>query len=567
MPRLLHAIVVAVGLAGALASAQTAGFVPVTDRMLQNPDPADWINWRRTLDGWGYSPLSQINAQTAARLTLVWSRVVTPGVGETTPLVYKGTMYLAKPMDEKGSGGVLALDAATGQLRWEYRKTLEARPAFDGRMRSLAIFKDRIYLNTPDAHIVALDARSGAVVWDETVADYKLGYRYTSGPIVVNGRIVAGMTGCDRYKNDVCFISAHDADTGKQVWRTATIARPGEPGGDTWGDLPLTFRAGGDAWIPGSYDPRTNLIYWSVAQAKPWARVSRGTDGDALYTNSVLALDPQTGKIVWFHQFLPGETHDMDEVFESILIDRGDRRSIFKMGKLGILWEIDRTNGRFLSAHDLGYQTIVDLNTSTGRVTYRPGMIPEEGVALDFCPGLGGIRTWRAMAYHPATKALYIPISLSCQRSIFSAVEKVEGGGGNSVRPFAGEKTVSTFPHPESPNSRGGLIAMDTVTGGILWSNPTRRGPTTATLTTGGGLVIVGDGDGDLNVHDAKSGKIVFQTRLPFVASGFPITYQVAGRQYLTFPAGPTGPGISVFALGAPGAVPPVPPTAAAPRE
>jgi alcohol dehydrogenase (cytochrome c) len=549
MSNCFRSVLLAVLLAGVLASAQDADFVPVTDATLQHPDPADWLNWRRTLDGSGYSPLDQINASNAAQLAPVWSRVVTPGVGETTPLVYKGTMYLAKPMSEDGGGGVLALDAATGALRWEYRKALETRPAFDGRMRSLAIYKDRIYLNTPDAHIVALDARSGKVVWDRTVADYRLGYRYTSGPIVARGRIVAGMTGCDRYKDDVCFISAYDPDSGQEVWRTSTIARPGEPGGDTWGDLPLLFRAGGDAWLPGSFDADTNLVYWSVAQAKPWARVSRGTDGDALYTNSVLALDPDSGKIVWHHQFLPGETHDMDEAFESILINRGERRSLFKMGKLGILWELDRTTGRFLSAHDLGYQTILDVNKSTGAVTYRRGMIPRDSVPIEFCPGLGGIRTWRAMAYHPATQAFYIPISLSCQRSIFRPVERVAGGGGNSVRPFAGEETLATLPHPESPNSRGQFIAMDVASGVILWSHPTRRGPSTAALTTGGGLAIVGDGDGDLTVHDVKTGTIVFQTRLPFVASGFPITYQVGLRQFIAFPAGPSGPGISVFAL------------------
>jgi alcohol dehydrogenase (cytochrome c) len=143
-------------------------------------------------------------------------------------------------------------------------------------------------------------------VWDTQVADPQLGYEYTSGPIVVRGKVIAGITGCSRYKDDVCFITAHDAATGKELWRTSTIARPGEPGGDTWGDLPLTFRAGGDAWISGSYDPETNLIYWGTAQAKPWARVARGTDGDALYTNSTLALDPDSGKMKWYYQHMQG---------------------------------------------------------------------------------------------------------------------------------------------------------------------------------------------------------------------------------------------------------------------
>ena len=237
---------------------------------------------------------------------------------------------------------------------------------------------DRIFGTTNDAHIVALDARTGKLVWDTTVADSKLGYEYTSGPIVVRGKVIAGITGCSRYKEDVCFITGHDAATGKELWRTSTIARPGEPGGDTWGDLPLAFRAGSDAWISGSYDPDTNLVYWGTAQAKPWARAVRGTDGDALYTNSTLALDPDTGKMKWYYQHLPGETQDMDEVFESMLIDIGGRKSLFKMGKLGILWQLDRTTGAFIQATDLGYQNIVRVEPHTGKVTYRPGQDPAD---------------------------------------------------------------------------------------------------------------------------------------------------------------------------------------------
>ena len=244
------------------------------------------------------------------------------GLAQATPIVHDGVMYLPNPLNV-----VQALDAVTGDLIWEYRKEFEWSPddSFRSRTRAIAIYDDKIYLNTNDAHIVALDARTGEVAWDHTVADTRLGYRYTSGPIVVTGKIVAGMTGCERYKDGTCFISAHDPQTGAELWRTSTIAQPGEPGGDTWGDLPTTFRAGGDAWIPGSYDPQTNLMYWSTAQAKLWARLSRGTDGDALYTNSVLALEPQTGRLEWYYQFVPGETHDLDEVFESVLIDHNGR--------------------------------------------------------------------------------------------------------------------------------------------------------------------------------------------------------------------------------------------------
>jgi alcohol dehydrogenase (cytochrome c) len=406
-------------LAGSSAAAQTRAFRPVTDAMLARPDPGEWLHWRRTQDSWGYSPLAEIDTGNANRLQLAWSWALIPGASQPAPLVHDGIMFVPNP-----GGSVQALDAVTGDLLWEYRRRYDRQDLADGPMRSLALYGDKVYVNTPDAHIVALNARTGAVAWEQIVADNALGYEYTSGPIVAKGRVIAGMTGCTRYKFDVCFITGHDAETGRELWRTATVARPGEPGGESWGNLPLQFRAGGDAWIPGSYDPAANLIYWSTAQAKPWARAVRDTEGDALYTNSTLALDPDTGKINWYYQFLPGETHDMDEVFESILVNRPGRQSLFKMGKLGILWELDRVTGKFLSAHDLGYQTILDLDPLTGKTTYRPGMIPEIGVKVRFCPSTAGFKSWRAMAYHPQTQAFYIPMHMTCEDGVFEEVPR-----------------------------------------------------------------------------------------------------------------------------------------------
>src|SRR5947207_4673399 len=404
--------------AGRLAASGLAAFIdfkPVSEAMLLHPDAADWPNWRRTLDGWGYSPLKQITTENVNRLQLAWSWGLNPGISQPTPLVANGMMFVPIP-----GGGVQTLDAATGDLLWEYR----VRPGGDGAprtspMRNLAVYGDNVYIATADARLIALNARSGTVAWDHQVADTKLGYTYSSGPIAVKGLIVAGITGCQRYKNDVCFISAHDAQTGKEVWRTSTIARPGEPGGDTWGELPLTFRAGGDAWIPGSYDPATNLIYWGTAQAKPWARAVRGTNGDALYTNSTLALDPDTGRVTWYYQHIPGETHDMDEVFENILVDNGGRQSLFKMGKIGVLWELDRRTGKFLNAFDLGYQTLMTIDRQTGKVTYGPGMVPEVDVEVEWCPSTAGVKSWRAMAYHPQAQAFYIPLNLTCEKGTF----------------------------------------------------------------------------------------------------------------------------------------------------
>ena len=528
--------------------AQVENFTPVTDAMLENPDPADWLNWRRTLDGWGYSPLDQINTDNVHQLQLVWSWQLPTGLSQPTPLVHDGVMFIPSP-----GNVVQAVDAVTGDRLWEHRRQFEASTdeldavGSSMRTRSIAIYGNKIYVNTSDAHIVALDARTGEVAWDYTVADYTLGYRYTSGPIVVQGKIVAGMTGCQNYKNDVCFISAHDAETGEELWRTATIARPGEPGGDTWGDLPLTFRAGADSWIPGSYDPQTNLTYWSTSQAKPWARLSRRTDGNALYTNSVLALDPETGELKWYYQFVPGETHDLDDVFESVLIDHSGRRSLFKMGKMGVLWELDRTTGEFVAAHDLGYQNVIDVDPRTGQVTYRPGMIPQAGVELEFCPDFGGIRNWYASAYHPETQALYIPIHPTCVTGVFTELPQEVG---NDYYANRGWLSRGSTVHPASPDHRGHLVAMDINTGEVLWRHSMATRPRSAALTTGGGLVVGADTDRNLYIHDAASGDVLFQTRLPASVQGFPITYAVEGRQYLVAPVGGNrSNAIYVFAL------------------
>jgi alcohol dehydrogenase (cytochrome c) len=537
-----------------LLAAEVKEFRPVTEAMLRNPAPGDWLNWRRTDSAWGYSPLEQINKQNVQQLQLAWSwSMDDSGAQEAAPLVYDGVMYLPNPR-----GVIQALDAATGDLIWEYRPgatpaaapsgrgggeqtdipRLAQRPASGGSdlgrgiQKTLAIFDDKIFGTTNDAHIVALNARTGKVVWDVKTADDKLGYEYTAGPIVVRGKVIAGITGCSRYKDDVCFISGHDAATGKELWRTSTIARPGEPGGDTWGDLPLTFRAGSDAWVTGSYDAATNLVYWGTAQAKPWARAVRGTDGAALYTNSTLALDPDTGKMRWFYQHLPGESHDMDEVFENVLVDIGGRKSLFKMGKLGILWQLDRESGAFIRATDLGYQTLVDVDATTGKVTYRPGKVNEVGKEVDWCPSTAGFKSWRAMAFSPQTNAMYLPLSLSCEKATFGPTEKRVGGGG------AGPVRRRDYKHPASDGNLGEFQALDIKSGKTLWRYRTPSPINTAALTTAGGVVFAGDWDRHVYAFDASNGKILWQSRLPTSAQGFPVSYLAKGKQYVAVPAG-----------------------------
>ena len=544
---LLGAPVVLLGAPG--LAAQIDDFNPVTDEMLRSPAPGDWVNWRGTANAWGFSPLDEITTDNVGQLQLAWSWAMDDtGTQEAAPLVHDGVIYLPNTR-----GVIQALDGATGDLIWEYRPGITPRvdgtPTADnsgvppgrfivglrGVQKNIAIYGDMLYAATGNASIVAIDARTGRQVWETQTADPGLGYMYTAGPIVANGTLVTGISGCDLYKDDVCFITGHDPMTGEERWRFSTIARPGEPGGDTWGDLPLRFRAGSDAWIAGSYDAETGLVYWATAQAKPWARVVRGTDGDVLYTNSSLALDPDTGELVWYYQYLPGETHDMDEVFESVLIDVDGRKSLFKIGKLAILWQVDRTTGEFISATDIGYQNIVDVDPASGEVTYRPGMIPELGVEIAMCPSVAGFKSWRAMAYSPQTNMLYIPIHLNCQLATFGPFDPGDDRGG------IGPVRRVNYVHPASGGNLGELLAINITNGEIMWRHRTPSPINTAALTTAGGLVFAGDWDRHMYAYDAESGDILWQTRLPTSNLGFPISYMANGKQYVLMPVGTGG--------------------------
>ncbi len=523
--------------------AQIIDYQPVTEAQLSNPPPGDWLNWRGSRSAWGYSALDQITTENVNQLQLVWAWAMDEtGSIESAPLVHDGVMFLPAP------GGVIqALNAANGDLIWEYRPGIT--PALNGAtdvalgnasggsgtQKNIAIFGDMIYAATENATIVGIDARTGFLVWETQVADPALGYNYTAGPIIANGKLITGINGCDRYKEDVCFITGHDPLTGQELWRTSTIARPGEPGGDSWGDLPLRFRAGSDAWIAGSYDPDTNLVYWGTAQAKPWARAVRGTDGAALYTNSTLALNPDTGEMVWYYQHLPGETHDMDEVFENVLIDVDGRKSLFKMGKLAILWQLDRTTGEFIHATDYGYQNIVNLNPVSGEITYRDGQLPRIGEQIDMCPSTSGFKSWRAMAYHPPSSSLFIPITLNCELATFGPTERVLGGGGS------GPVRRENYLHPQADGNLGELLVVDIPSGEVKWRHRSRAPFNTAALTTAGGLVFIGDWNRYFFAFDTDTGDNLWKTRVTTSAQGFPITYMVDGRQYLALPVGVGG--------------------------
>ena len=505
-------------------------YQPVTQEMLNEPPPSDWLSWRRTLDAQGHSPLNQINRNTVGNLQLAWVIAMREGSNQVTPLVHDGIMFLTHP------GNIIqALDAATGELLWEYayRFPPEAK-TLGGPMRNIALFGNNVYLATYDAAVVAIDARTGEERWRTEKADYRLGYTHTSGPIVAAGVVISGLNGCERYKPDGCFITGHDPHTGEELWRTSTIAGPGDPGDATWGGLPPELRAGGDTWIPGSYDPELGLFYIGTSQAKPWVAASRGmrTSDAALYTNATLALDPRSGEIKWHYQHIPGETIDMEVGYERVLVDADDERWLLTVGKDGILWKLDRRSGSFLEFAETVYQNIFTLDHENGSVHYRSD-IAEAGVgeAFSVCPGIYGGHNWQAMAYSPETDNLIIPLHLLCAEMVGRAVDPSMGDGG-----YGGDS--KSYEMPGSGGNLSELAAVNVRTMQPAWRHRQRAMLLTGALATGGGLVFVGDVDRFVKAFDVNSGQLLWQSRLGAPLHGYPITYSVAGVQYVAVPTG-----------------------------
>lgn len=516
---------------GGAALAQDRDYSPITDDVLLNPDASDWLMQRRTLDSWGYSPLDEINRDNVGDLKMVWGWAMEPGGQEPTPIVHDGIMFIVNP------GGILqALDAASGEMIWEYRRELPAGFPPGAYTRGVALHDSNVIFAAPDAAVVALDALTGTVVWESQSGDPDQGKRYTAAPLVANGTIITGMSGCTTFIEEKCAIIGYDAANGEELWRVITVQDVGTDN-DTWDDIPMTFRTGGDPWATASFDPETNLVYMATAQAKPWSRASRGHDGDALYTVSTLAIDIETGEVEWYRQYIPGETHDMDEAFEHILVDIDGVPSYVTMGKLAVLWRGNRETGESLPAFDLGLQDQIDIDPETGEfVDYREGMIPEIGVSMAKCPSTSGFKSWRTMSYSPETNAVYIPMAMHCDAgAIYAPVEMVEGGGG-TAKP--GRQNVR---HPDHPDGIGMFHAMDVATGETLWRHEMLTPANTAILGTAGGLVFGGDWDRNLYAFDEATGEILWQQRLPQAAQGFISTYAVDGKQYVAVPVGVGG--------------------------
>jgi alcohol dehydrogenase (cytochrome c) len=404
-------------------------YVDVTDEMLTHPPDGEWLMYRRNYQGWSFSPLKQVTPDNVKNLTLKWAwNMNEGGASQVTPIVHAGTMFLSNT-----SNTVQALDARTGELIWENRIGPVSRIAYGGT-RSLAIYHDKLYVATTAAKIYALDARTGAIVWQQTLGTTN--NSNTSGVMVMRGKVLTGLTGCDNYSENNCYISAFDADTGKPAWRFHTTALQGEPGGDTWNGLPNLLRGGADTWIAGTYDPELNTTYWGVAQTKPWFRASRKTgNASTLYSSSTLALDPDTGKLKWYFQHAPGESLDLDEVFERVLINHGDQKTLMTIGKPGILWKLDRVTGKFLAAKETVFQNVFsNLDHKTGAVTYRKDIYNQKTDEwYSSCPGPEGGHDWQATSYDQPDDLLIIPLSQSCVMIQGHEVEQKLGGGGTAA--------------------------------------------------------------------------------------------------------------------------------------
>jgi alcohol dehydrogenase (cytochrome c) len=560
MKRTFYCVAAALLSVSAVAGLSTRGlaqqpFVAVTEDTLANPDPADWLMIDRTFNEQRFSPLDQINKSNVGQLRMAWSRGLPNGTQESTPIVYRGVMYLYEP-----GAGIMAVDATNGDQIWEYKRQYGAGIGARARNKSIAIYQDMIYFAAPDGFLVALDAQTGKLRWETKVDN---GGQTAGGIMVADGKVISNRT-CEQSKRENCFIAAHDAMTGQEVWKFYATAAPGEPGGDTWADMPVDQRAAGPWGLPGSYDPKRKVLYWSVANPNPYTRLTRHGSADAvslsapadLYSNSTVALDVETGKLVWYYQELPGDDWDADHNHERILVHTrvspdpryvkwisaslapgAERDIVVTVAEGGTMFAVDQASGEFLWAKPFPYDdpninmNDIDLKTGKTHVNYDK-LFKKDGDHIVGC--YHNTRGLWAIAFDPGRNSVYVPFQDQCV-SMTANTSKKEGWG-----PRAGIMRPGS-----DPNKYMNLAKIDVTTGEmkVLYSQP--QASSGSALVTAGGLVFWGDQNRRLRAFDADGGKILWEGIVAGMVMTSTISYAVDGKQYvMVF----TGEGQSVSA-------------------
>lgn len=504
----------------------------VSSERLLNPEPENWLLYRRTYDGMGYSPLDQIDTDNVSNLVPAWTFAtgITEG-HQAPPIVNDGVMFITTP-----GAQVIALDARTGEQIWRYRRQLPFDlMQFHPTNRGVALYEDRVFVATVDAFVVALDARTGEIVWETAVEDYRRGYYMTIAPLVVAGNVMVGVSGGELGIRG--FVTALNAHTGEEAWKTYTIPAPGEFGNDTWpGDSWQT--GGAPVWLTGTFDPRTNLSFWGTGNPGPWIGDQRA--GDNLYTNSVIALDVTTGELKGYHQYHWNGSWDWDEVTAPMLLDlerNGETvKHLVHAGRNGYLWLLEPSADgiEFVDAWPYVYQDVfASIDPQTGRPVYDPDKVPGSGKPATYCPSLSGGNNWPPAAYSPQTGYLYIPANENLCTTLEGEEEVIYRPGQR----YMGVDIQLNV--REGADHIGELQAWDLSTGERAWTHEFELNNWGPVLATAGGLLFAGGTpDRYFRAFDAATGEVLWQQRTSSGITGIPTTYSVDGVQYVAVQSG-----------------------------